>query len=295
MMTTDTTTDVLALTGDWERGLWALASVVLAAEQADTPIGSAARQVLDALSLPGGSAPAHGDVRAFTAQVKAPLLQAASLIGQDRFSWFEQSDEALLAQGQASALGARMFAAFTLPHLEDLAARLSTPGASLLDVGTGVGALAVAFAEVFPAVTVTGIDISERVLALARTALADTTVTARVELRQQDVAALDEPQRYDLAWLPAPFIPPDALRAGTGRVATALRPGGWLILGHGRLSDGDPLDEALTRLKTLAYGGTALSDTQAQHLLTSVGLEHVATIPTPPGAPAITIGRRPGP
>ena len=41
--------------------------------------------------------------------------------------------------------------------------------------------------------------------------------------------------RFDVAWIPAPFIAQSALRAGVPRVAAALRPGGWLMLGHGKL------------------------------------------------------------
>ncbi|MGH8933387.1 MAG: hypothetical protein ACRDZO_22805 [Egibacteraceae bacterium] len=31
---------------------------------------------------------------------------------------------------------------------------------------------------------------------------------------------------YDLAWLPAPFLPPDAVRQALPRLLFALRPGG---------------------------------------------------------------------
>ena len=62
-------------------------------------------------------------------------------------------------------------------------------------------------------------------------------------------------------------------------------------MGHGKLAD-DPVDVALTRFKTVSYGGTPLSDTQARSLLGEVGLVEVTTVPTPVGAPAITAGRR---
>jgi hypothetical protein len=64
------------------------------------------------------------------------------------------------------------------------------------------------------------------------------------------------------------------------------------MLGHGKFA-GDPLDVAITRFKTLAYGGTALDDEEAGQLLRGAGLVDVRSIPTPPGAPAITVGRRP--
>jgi hypothetical protein len=76
------------------------------------------------------------------------------------------------------------------------------------------------------------------------------------------------------------------------RVAAALRPGGWLVLGHGKFG-GTPAEDALTRLKTVAYGGTPLDEAAACHLLHKAGLTSVQPMPTPPGAPAITIGQKP--
>jgi hypothetical protein len=43
----------------------------------------------------------------------------------------------------------------------------------------------------------------------------------------------------------------------------------------------------------MGLGGTPVDDEEAQALLRGVGLELVATIPTPAYAPAITVGRRP--
>jgi methylase of polypeptide subunit release factors len=169
---------------------------------------------------------------------------------------------------------------------------LERPGARMLDVGTGVGGLAVAAAEALPQLTVVGIDVLPRVLALAERVRAASTAADRVELRQQDVTALHEQDAYDLAWVPAPFIPEPALRPGLSAVARALRPGGWLMLGHGKYA-GDPVDDALNRFKTVAYGGTALDDAGAQQSLVDAGLSSVTTVPTPFGSPAITVGRKP--
>jgi len=277
----------------WERGLWCLAAVVLTAQQADPSLTRAAADVLGSAALDTSIGPVPEVIENVTG-LKASLLQAAGLVGVQRFDWLQQSDEALLAQGHASAVGAAPMVGHLLPALGDLAARLDTPGAQLLDVGTGVGALAVAFAERLPAVTVTGIDVSDRVLELARITRAASQVADRVQLRLQDIAALTERDHYDLVWLPASFLPPSALHAGVQRAAAALRPDGWIVLGRGKLH-GDPLDAALTRLKTLAYGGTALSDSEAQDLLSHAGLDRVATITTPLEAPAITVGHRPEP
>jgi SAM-dependent methyltransferase len=207
--------------------------------------------------------------------------------------WADQPDEAILAQGRASAQGAAAFVRFGLPVLPGLREKLAAPGARMLDVGTGVGALAAAYAELFPELTVVGIDVLPRVLELAEQVVRSSSVADRVELRQQDVGDLTDEAVFALIWLPAPFVPESALRAGMPRIARALVPGGWLIVGHGRLGDDDPLDVALTRFKTVSYGGTPLDNEQAQALLLEAGLEDVSTMPTPPGTPAITVGRRP--
>jgi hypothetical protein len=53
------------------------------------------------------------------------------------------------------------------------------------------------------------------------------------------------------------------------------------MVGHGKFA-GDAAKEALTRFKTVAYGGTALNDNQAQSLLKNAGLIDISTMPTPP-------------
>ena len=47
---------------------------------------------------------------------------------------------------------------------------------------------------------------------------------------------------------------------------TALRPGGLLVIGHGSF-DGDDLQNAVTRFKTVAHGGTVLDGPAAMKLL----------------------------
>ena len=184
------------------------------------------------------------------------------------------------------------FARFLLPMMGDLAARLAAPGARMLDVGTGVGALAMGFARAFPQLQVLGIDVLDRVLDLARHAIAASDAAARVSVRNQDVAGFADDTGFDLAWFPAPFIPPESVRSGLPRVAAALRPGGWLMIGHGKFG-GTPAEDAITRLKTLAYGGTPVDETAAGQLLRQAGLTSIRSVPTPAGAPAITLGCKP--
>ena len=283
----------LLSTGD--RAAWATAAISLVAGRGGTAeLRRSAQAVLDSLGVVIGAEDRTGarevDRPGVAAQAAAPLLQTAALLTGGEV-WVNQPDEALLAQGRASAQGAAAFERLGLPFMPGLAEALATPGARMLDVGTGVAALAASYAELFPRLTVVGIDTFPRVLALAEDLLRTSAVADRVELREQDVSDLSDEAAFALAWLPAPFVPQDALRAGVPRIVRSLVPGGWLILGHGKLAE-DPLDDALTRFKTVSYGGTPLSDAQAQSLLERAGLDQVRTVPTPEGAPAITVGRR---
>ena len=239
--------------------------------------------------MPGGDTTTAKQI---ASQAAAPLHQAAALASGRVVSWTAQSDEALLAQGKASAIGARAFAERFLPAMGDLASRLAAPGARMLDAGTGVAALAIAFAQVFPQLHVLGIDVLDRPLELARQNIAASDVAARVTVRKQDVAGFADDTGFDLAYLPAPFVPRPALQAGLPRIAAALRPGGWVFVAHGKFG-GTPAEDALTRLKTLVYGGTPLDEAEASDQLRGAGLTSVRPVPTPEGAPGITIGQKP--
>jgi SAM-dependent methyltransferase len=277
---------------EWDRGAWCLAALRLAARgDSDDALLRAAQSVLAAAGLTDAIARSPFTAPQLDALASGSLLKAAALATGRSPSWADHTDETLLAQGQVSGASGRLFAQFLLPHLPGFAERLATPGARMLDVGTGVGALAVGFAQTFPQLHVTGIDVLERVLRLAERTVADAGLADRIDLRHQDVSSLDEDSQYDLAWLPAPFIPEAPLRLGVRRLARALRPGGLLILGHGRY-DGPELDQAVTRLQTLTYGGTPLDTAAAVHLLTDAGLSDARTAPTIPGAPAITYAFR---
>ena len=290
--------DLLAAIGAWDQAAWNLAALALVAAGDGPPeITAAAQQLLGACGItaaPGQPVPG-GDAmttRHIASQAAAPLQQAVALASGRVINWGAQSDEALLAQGQASAYGARAFAELLLPTMGDLAGRMAAPGARMLDVGTGVAAMAVAFAQVFPQLQVVGIDVLDRALDLARRNIAASDVASRVTVRKQDVSGFSDDAGFDLAYLPVPFVAPQAAHAGLPRIVTALRPGGWLFVAHGKIG-GTPAEDALTRLKTLVYGGTPLDDAAACDLLRSAGLTSVRTAPTPSAAPAITIGQKP--
>lgn len=172
--------------------------------------------------------------------------------------WSDLSDEAMRAQGEASALMAKVIVSRIAPGYGFL-----EPGQSarVLDVGTGVGAIATAVAQSVPDAHVTGIDVAERPLAIAERRLLDLDgIDGRVELRHQDVLNLEEVDVYDVAWLPVPFIPDAIIDRALTRVITALRPGGLLVLGTVPGSQDKKLRAANAWLAAVAGGSTLTTD-----------------------------------
>jgi hypothetical protein len=286
-----------------QHGVWQLAALTVALgdeSTRDREQKRRAQQVLVELGLmsetsagvaptPGLAGLIGGGRGDLAAESAANILQAAGMLS-GAASWASQNDEALLAQGRASAQGVASFKNFGLPAMTGLKNLFDGDTPRMLDVGVGVASLAVEYCRTFPKLRVVGLDVLPRALELARLTVAEAGLADRIELRHQDVASLEDDQAYALAWLPAPFVPRPALDAGLPRIAKALVPGGWLMMAHGKGQD-DPLENALSRFRATVYGGATLDDAQA--LLRGVGLEEVRTVPTPPGAPAITVGRRP--
>ncbi len=222
-MTPTVTDRVRRLVHTIDQTVWSSAALVVALGSLGPDAHRrAAAAVLQALGIDVDGDVGDLDRSANAAQAMAPLLQAADLLGGKGQVWAQQSDEALLAQGRASAGGVTPFAELGLLLLPGLGEALARPGARMLDVGVGTAALAVAYAELFPALTVVGLDVMPRALALAAGTVAASPAADRVVLRHQDVGALDDEARYSLAWLPSPFVTEEALEAGVPRVARAL-------------------------------------------------------------------------
>lgn len=101
----------------------------------------------------------------------------------------------------------------------------------------------------------------------------------RITLRTDRVEELTDTAAFDLAWMPAPFLPRAVLNAAAPRVAASLRPGGWLVLGR-YAAPADPLAEAIADLRTVRGGGTRLTDEEAIDLLERAGLASVRAVPS---------------
>jgi len=164
---------------------------------------------------------------------------------------------------------------------------------SLLDVGTGVGLLAVAAAGVWPTATIVGIDRWEPSLARARTNVEQAGLADRVTLRQQDLADLDDSEAYDCVWVPSFFVTEQVLAGAMDNLVRACRPGGWVVLGR-FAAPPDPLLEATAALRTIRAGGFDLEPKRGMELLEAAGCASIHVAPRPGPSPLeFILGQRP--
>ncbi|MET7684214.1 methyltransferase domain-containing protein [Streptomyces sp. NPDC005423] len=293
-----------------EGQVWALAAVVatlreigtgslekaLAADPARTVVLEAAgvvrREGNGVVAVPALQVgPASSN--AASARLSSMRQAVAAASGEAVTGWDAQSDDVLLDQGRASAFTGHALATRVVPSLPGLADRLATPGSRVLDIGTGTGALALALAQDLPHVHVTGIDIFERAIRLARRELDGAGPGAdRIELRHQDAVDLRERDLYDLIWLPAPFLSNDALQACLPHLAAALTEGGWLVAGTNPAPH-EPLLAAVADWTAARSGGSALTAPRMIEALGDLGFQDLREIPTVPGGPILVAGRRP--
>jgi len=144
--------------------------------------------------------------------------------------------------------------------LELVTTRQAHPPATILDLGTGSGAIALGLAKHFPEARVTAVDLSDEALALALENTVAAGLTARVTLvRSNWFAGLPAGLRFDLIVANPPYLsaeetaeaapevnvyePASALTAADGGLADLraillgaprfLMPGGWLALETG--------------------------------------------------------------
>jgi protein-L-isoaspartate O-methyltransferase len=163
---------------------------------------------------------------------------------------------------------------------------------SFLDIGTGVGLLAVSAARVWPGCTVTGIDVWAPSLELARGNVSAAGLGDRIEIRDQDLLDLGEVDRYDCVWLPTFFFGRDVLAAALPKIIAATRSGGYVVAAHYEPPP-DPLPRTTMRLRTIRDGGSVLDADGAAALLRDAGCQDVhpltRTWPIPFG---FVIGRK---
>jgi predicted O-methyltransferase YrrM len=200
--------------------------------------------------------------------IRTAFAQSADLLGRPtRDAGWSYTDPVLLeGQGRGSMMPTMLRGSGEL-----------TDVSSLLDIGTGVGLLAVSAARVWPECTVTGIDVWEPSLELARRNVTAAGLDHRIEIRRQDVLDLDDVDRYDCVWLPSFFFSREVLAAALPKIIAATRPGGRVVMAHYEPPPG-PLPRTTMRLRTIRDGGSVLDADGAAELLRDAGCQGVHSL-----------------
>ncbi len=271
----------------------------LDAQSGGAPFDAAAQPridaVLDALGVRdvlGALSPAES--RAVLAEIRLTLLQGARLpFSATRTRGWSFDDPAILqAAGDTSAGFAVACKQMVVPKLSGLEARMEA-GGTFLDVGTGVGAFAIAMARQWPALRVVGVDVWAASIAIAREHIRAAGLSDRIEVREQGGQDIPEKNAFDLAWIPSLFIPAQALSAIVPRVFGALRPGGWVLFALANPGS-DPLGAAFAALRTTMWGGPMLLPADAEKMLSDAGFVGAMTLPSPPGSPVLMVAAQRG-
>ncbi len=180
--------------------------------------------------------------------------------------WQITDPDVLQAQGRASASVFDRILALseTRPLLRQaLAGRF-------LDVGTGVGAIALRAAQACPAMEVHGIDIWRPAVALAERNIAASPFAARIRIDLLDVADLPAMPGYSLAWLPTMFMKRAVVREAIARIAAASCPDAFLVAGLYTVPQ-DPFLAEFAALRTLRSGGEITDSGELVRILGRAG------------------------
>jgi SAM-dependent methyltransferase len=263
-------------------------------EEAPPEVQAALDEVVAALGLEellAGATPEQ--LAAMLAPIRALFLQSVDLLTDPARApgWAYADAELLESQGRSSAGFARVIRDVLAPTLPGLEEALGRPGSMFVDVGVGVGGLAIEMCRVWPSLRVVGIDPWDYVLTIARRNVAAAGLGDRIELRQLGVEELDYEASADLVFLPGPFLPASVLEPAVERTRAAIRPGGWVILGM--YGGGGRLEDGLARLRTARSGGALFTAEQAEALLERSGFADVRTVPGGIAIPGLLVaGRR---
>jgi hypothetical protein len=120
--------------------------------------------------LPLFQAPARDALRA---DIRSVYLQSRAMIDAAKrrtllAGWSHTDPELLAAQGASSGSLFHRLAQTLFPGLDGLIERLQSPTGTFLDVGTGVGAIAIQMCRLFPRLHVVGLEPQDAPLAEAR-------------------------------------------------------------------------------------------------------------------------------
>lgn len=271
-------TDALAAVG-------AVASTTASGTKIDPDVAEALARLLESLGIAGIEELEPQQLAMLAGSVRTSFMQASDLLQRpDRAPGWQYTDPQLLdGQGRGSAMIPPLIAR-ALPQLGEVH--------EFLDLGVGVAHLAIGATRTWPNCNVVGLDTWEPSLELARANVTEAGLGDRIALRKQDVADLDDVDRFDCVWFPTFFFRPDVMKAAITAVVGATKPGGWIVLGT-YAPPPDLTAQAAMTLRTVRDGGTVLDTDGAAAQLRDAGCVDVAVAPHGGPIPLFfTVGRK---
>src|SRR5215207_4351599 len=131
------------------------------------------------------------------------------------------------------------------------------------------------------------------VLALAREKVTSAGLDGRITLLNQTVQELEDPDGFDLVWLPSFFIPEPVLDAAIARIHTLMRTDATLVFRMYDVTDENPLASAVHDLFTVRAGGSLVYPEDALARLRHAGFDDTRELERDWDAPLrLVVGRR---
>jgi SAM-dependent methyltransferase len=275
----------------WQTSLEAMsalaaeANLALSGQSAPPEVAAALRNVREAAGLDDLGDLAPPQQMMVASLVRMQLAHALDLIDDPaRSAGWTYTDPVILDGWGRGSMMVPALIAGAQPEFADFD--------SVLDVGTGVGLLAVAAAGVWPKAAIVGVDVWEPSLERARANVTQAGLDDRITLRNQDVVDLDDVDAFDCVWVPTFFVTESVLEDAMPALYRATRPGGWIVLG--RFSPPtNPLAAATAALRTVRGGGADLDTDRAIELLEKAGFTSAHAAPrTGPAPLELVVGKK---
>jgi SAM-dependent methyltransferase len=217
--------------------------------------------------------PIYRDPEAVASSALYQLRRALEHASGRVSGWADADPETVIAFGRVTGRGGDIIADQLLPRLPALETRFREGDAAFLDIGVGVGAISIRLVERYPGTHAVGLDVLPGVLELAQAEVARNGLLGSIELRLQSIADLHDQNRYDLAWIPQPFIGRDAFFDGIHNVFRALTPGGALLVPVALHADAPEFARARVIHSALLAGGSTIAPSELVQLLHEAGFE----------------------
>jgi SAM-dependent methyltransferase len=181
--------------------------------------------------------------------------------------WHVDDPVLLQTQGRASAQVFRRICALA-DHRSLL---METLQGRFLDVGTGVGGIALEAARRCPNLEVDGIDIWDPALTLAQQNIRESPYAGRITIRKLDVTELPETPQYSLVWLPTMFMKREVVIRALDRITATLLKNAYVVAGHYTIPS-PPEAAAFATLRTIRSGGEPFGRLEMEDMFRCRGL-----------------------